>query len=76
MDRFARYKDLLSKADFKLVCGAGNEDINEVRKLSYIYTLAGCKGFDVSANFEVVRGCKEGIELAFGSKEKFSVLRK
>ena len=33
MDRFARYKELLSKSGFfKLVCGAGNEDIDEVIK--------------------------------------------
>ena len=72
MDRFSKYKELLSKSGFfKLVCGAGNEDIDEVKKLSYIYTLAGCKGFDVSANPQVVKACKEGIELAFSSKENF-----
>ncbi len=66
MDRFARYKELLSTGSFfKLVCGAGNEDINEVRKLSFIYTLAGCKGFDVSASPDVVRACKEGIDSAY-----------
>ena len=40
--RFGLYKDLLKSSKyFKLVCGAGNEDQNEVEYLSYIYTLAG-----------------------------------
>ena len=77
MDRFARYKELLSKSGFfKLVCGAGNEDIDEVRKLSYIYTLAGCKGFDVSANPEVVKACKDGIELAYDSSYSSAITPK
>lgn len=64
--RFAQYKDSLSSSKyFKLVCGAGNEDANEVEKLAFVYTLAGCKGFDVSANIEVVTACKRGIEQAF-----------
>ena len=72
MDRFSRYKELLSKSRFfKLVCGAGNEDALEVKKLAYIYTLAGCKGFDVSANPEVVKACKDGIELAYDSSYSF-----
>ena len=34
--------ELLDKHQgFKLVCGAGNEDIEEVEKLTYIYSLAG-----------------------------------
>jgi hypothetical protein len=34
---------------FKLVCGAGNEDAEEVKRLTVLYTLAGAKGMDVSA---------------------------
>ena len=34
---------------FKMICGAGNEDTEEVRRLTMIYTLAGAKGFDISA---------------------------
>ena len=53
--RFGLYKDLLSQSNyFKLVCGAGNEDKAEVEYLSYVYTLAGCAGFDVSASPEIV----------------------
>lgn len=45
--------------------GAGNEDAAEVEELSFIYTLAGCKGFDVSAQPPIVKACKRGIERAY-----------
>ena len=41
-------KDILEeKKCFKLVCGAGNEDIEEIEKLTLIYSLAGCNFFDI-----------------------------
>ena len=65
-NRFGLYKDLLNSSKyFKLVCGAGNEDKDEVEYLSYIYTIAGCAGFDVSANPGVVLSAKKGIDKAF-----------
>ena len=37
-NRFGLYMDLLQSANyFKLVCGAGNEDKNEVEYLTYVY---------------------------------------
>ena len=63
--RFGLYQDLLkSSRYFKLVCGAGNEDAREVEYLSFIYTLAGCAGFDVSASPEIVSAAKKGINAA------------
>jgi ferredoxin len=50
---------------FKLVCGAGNENLEEVRKLAFVYTLGGANGFDVSASPDIVRGCVEGIDRAY-----------
>jgi ferredoxin len=50
---------------FKMICGAGNEDKNQVKKLAFIYTLAGATILDVSANVEVVKAAMEGIDLAF-----------
>jgi ferredoxin len=50
---------------FKLVCGAGNEDAQEVCRLVFVYTLAGAKVFDVSANVDVVRSAMKGIEQAY-----------
>jgi len=64
---------LLQSKYFKLVCGAGNEDSEEVRKLAFIYTLAGAKGMDVSANTAVVEACSEGIDLAFEKADEFGL---
>ena len=56
-------KDLFeNKEGFKLVCGAGNEDVAEVEKLVTIYSLAGCKFFDVCAKPEIVDAAKRGIK--------------
>jgi Fe-S-cluster-containing hydrogenase component 2 len=58
---------------FKLVCGAGNEDAEEVKRLTVLYTLAGAKGMDVSANPGVVKSCMEGIDLSFELADKFDI---
>ena len=48
-------KDLFEqKKCFKLVCGAGNEDADEVEKIVTIYSKAGCNFFDVCAKPEIV----------------------
>ena len=53
-------KDLLESGKFfKLVCGAGNEDANEVEKLVKLYSVAGCKFFDLSAKEEIVDAAKK-----------------
>lgn len=58
-------KDLLEKKQcFKLVCGAGNEDPDEVEKLVTIYSLAGCNFFDVCAKPEIVDAAKNGLKRA------------
>ena len=55
-------KDLLDKGKcFKLVCGAGNEDANEVEKLVALYAKAGCRFFDLSASQEIVDAAKKGL---------------
>lgn len=62
-------KDLFeNKKCFKLVCGAGNEDAEEVEKLVTIYSLAGCNFFDICAKPEIVDAAKRGLERA-GIKE-------
>ena len=50
---------------FKIVCGAGNEDCDEVYKLSLVYTLAGALGIDVSANLDIVKSAVAGVDKAF-----------
>ena len=48
-------KELLeNRCFFKLVCGAGNESVEEVRCLVKLYSDAGCEVFDLSAKPEIV----------------------
>ncbi len=65
-------KKLIENKCFKVICGAGNEDIDEVKKISFIYTLAGATLLDVSANPTVVEAAVKGIDLAneFHKKNK------
>lgn len=58
---------------FKMICGAGNEDRIQVKKLAFVYTLAGAKILDISANVEVVKAATEGINLAFEYAPKLGV---
>ena len=55
---------LKEKQGFKLVCGAGNEDVDEVEKLVTVYALAGCKFFDICAKEEIVDAAKRGLKRA------------
>ena len=64
-DRHQILKTLLEGEDcFKMICGAGNEDTEHVKKLSFVYTLAGAKILDISANVDVVKSAMEGIDMA------------
>jgi len=69
---------LLSGNCFKMICGAGNEDIVHVEKLSFIYTLAGAKILDVSANTSVVKAAKKGIDsaLSFAERENINTIER
>src|SRR5574344_2231033 len=59
-------EDLLkSKQCFKLVCGAGNEDVEEIQKLIEIYYNAGCRFFDLSMNEDVVKMARETAPKAY-----------
>lgn len=71
-ERFLELKRILGDARyFKIVCGAGNEDAEEVRKLSLVYTLAGVAGIDVSANVAVVKGAVAGVAKAYELAPRF-----
>ena len=58
---------------FKLVCGAGNEDEESVKRLVYVYAKAGCKLFDISARKEILSAAKEGARLSGMSGIKYCV---
>ena len=71
MTRFELMTHILDRRKlFKLVCGAGNEDAEEVRRLVFVYALAGAKCFDVSANTEVVKHAVMGIDQAVDYAKK------
>ena len=61
---------LEDKKFFKLVCGAGNEDAESVKRLVYVYAKAGCKVFDLSARKEILDAANEGANIA-GAKDVF-----
>ena len=72
MNRSEEKRRLLQQGKyFKLVCGAGNEDTEEVRRLTIIYVLAGCNGLDISATPEVVEACMAGIDKAYELAPQF-----
>jgi hypothetical protein len=76
LSRFDQMKALLDNTKyFKLVCGAGNEDAEEVKRLTVLYTLAGAKGMDVSANVDVVKAGAEQIELHAAVAEDESIMK-
>jgi ferredoxin len=65
MDRFEIARSIFERrAFFKLVCGAGNENPVEIRRLATVYTLAGVSGIDLSANPSIIRSALEGISRA------------
>lgn len=74
MNRYKELRKILEERRyFKVVCGAGNEDHEEVRLLSMIYTLAGALGIDVSANVQVVKASMDGIDRAFEIASKLNI---
>lgn len=65
-------KNLLEERKcFKLVCGAGNEDADEVEKLVTVYSKAGCPFFDVCAKPEIVDAAKRGLKRAGIEKDRY-----
>lgn len=58
---------------FKLVCGAGNEDTESVKRLVFVYASAGCRLFDISARKEILYAAKEGGKLAKADNLQYCV---
>ena len=74
MSRLLAFQSLLKASSFfKLVCGAGNENANEVEYLAYIYTLAGCTGFDVSCAPDIVNSAFVGIDKAMRDSLSYNI---
>ena len=60
-----------SKKCFKLICGAGNKNFDEITKLCALYSAAGCRFFDVNASVDAVKAAKKGIEISKKENECF-----
>ena len=74
MTRFETLSNVLKREQcFKMICGAGNENTQQVKKLSFIYTLAGAVILDVSANVNVVKAAVDGINLAYEYCSKLGI---
>ena len=72
--RFNKLQELFDNQKyFKMICGAGNEDLEEVKRLTMIYTLAGAKGLDISATPAVVESCVDGIDRAFDISDSLDI---
>lgn len=64
-------KELLNqKKCFKLICGAGNQNLDEVEKLVAIYSKAGCKFFDFAADERVLKAAQRGLDFAIPKDEQ------
>lgn len=61
---------LQEKKCFKLVCGASNEDAEEVEKLVALYSKAGCNFFDLCAKPEIVAAAKRGLDFSIPKDEQ------
>ena len=46
---------------FKLICGVGNFDIHQIETLTRIFSLAGCRFFDVSCIEDTIKAAKRGM---------------
>lgn len=60
---------LETKQNIKLVCGAGNENTEEVERLVAVYAAAGCRFFDLSAREEIVIAAKKALKKVLPEEE-------
>lgn len=70
-EKYDGLKKLLEqKKCFKLICGAGNENLGEVEKLVALYSAAGCHFFDMCASEEVLKAAQRGLDFAIAKEEQ------
>ncbi len=65
-------KLLDNKKCFKLICGAGNENLEEVEKLVALYSKAGCHFFDLAASEQVLMAAKKGLDFSIPEEEQIN----
>ncbi len=54
-------KSLENKNCIKIVCGAGNKNLDEIEKLIAVYAKAGVKFFDISSDKDVIKAANNGL---------------
>ena len=68
----SNFKSFLDNGNcLKIVCGAGNKDVHEIKNLCALYASAGCKFFDINASVEAIRAAKAGLKYAGKENEAF-----
>ncbi|MDD3435606.1 MAG: LdpA C-terminal domain-containing domain [Candidatus Gastranaerophilales bacterium] len=72
--KFARQHGLITlleqKKCFKLICGAGNQNLEEIEKLVALYAKAGCRFFDLAADEEVLKAAQKGLDFAIPKEDQ------
>lgn len=63
-------KLLDEKKCFKLICGAGNENLQEVERLVALYAQAGCRFFDLAADEKVLQAAQRGLDFSIPKEEQ------
>lgn len=58
------------KKCFKLICGAGNQNSEEIEKLVAVYAKAGCRFFDLGVNEKVLEAARRGLDFSVPKKEQ------
>lgn len=63
-------KLLDEKKCFKLICGAGNENLEEIERLVALYSKAGCYFFDLAADEKVLEAAQAGLDFSIPKEEQ------
>ncbi len=53
---------LCAKNCLKIICGANNENFVEIEKLVALYSMAGCRFFDINASIEALNAAIRGLK--------------
>ena len=61
---------LKQKNCFKLICGAGNENLQEIERLVAVYAAAGCRFFDLANDIQVLQAAQRGLDFAIPKEEQ------
>ena len=63
-------KILEQKKCFKLICGAGNQNLEEISRLVAVYAKAGCHFFDLANDNKVFEAAQKGLDFVIPKDEQ------